>query len=68
MGVEVDRRKYEKALRPVQKLRAGVFTVIATIRLRKMEEQWRGVRETSAELGKLRAKHIKQGGVRRREG
>ena len=54
MGVDVDRRKYEKPLSPASKFRAGALVVIAAIRLRKLEEQWRGVREMGVELGKVK--------------
>jgi hypothetical protein len=59
MGVEVDKRKYEKELAPVQKFRAGVFVVIAAIRMSKLEQQWRGVRQMGEELKGARAKQSK---------
>jgi len=59
MGVEVDKRKYEKELAPVQKFRAGVFVVVAAIRMSKLEQQWRGVRQMGEELKGARAKQSK---------
>ena len=41
MGVQVPpRTKYERKLTPRNKFRAGVFTVIAAMRLSDMQEQW----------------------------
>jgi len=65
MGVEVDRRRYEKQLAPMQKFRAGVFVVMATLRMKKLEQQWRGVRQMGDELKGARARLGKQ--VRTRE-
>ena len=56
MGVMLDRSKYENKLRPVQKFRAGVFAVIAAIRMSNMEEQWRDARLIGEELKHARAK------------
>lgn len=54
MGVDVDRRKYEKPLRPVQKFRAGVFAIIAAIRMSNMERQWRQVKLVGEEIKLVR--------------
>jgi hypothetical protein len=59
MGVSVDKRKYEVALKPVQKFRAGVFAVIAAIRMSNMEEQWREARLLGEELKLVRARQSK---------
>lgn len=41
MGVSVPpREKYEKKLKPINKFRAGVYTVIAAMRLSDMQEEW----------------------------
>ncbi|KAI1609250.1 hypothetical protein EDD37DRAFT_640799 [Exophiala viscosa] len=56
MGVMLDRSKYNTKLRPVQKFRAGVFAVIAAIRMSNMEEQWRDARLIGEELKQARAK------------
>jgi hypothetical protein len=54
MGVEVDKTKYQQKLRPIQKFRAGVFAVIAAIRMSDMEEQWRNVKRIGEELQLVR--------------
>lgn len=54
MGVDVERRKHEAKLTPIQKLRAGVFCVIAASRLTKMGDQWRSVQEIGDELARKR--------------
>jgi hypothetical protein len=54
MGVSVDKRKYETKLKPVQKFRAGVFAVIAAIRMSNMEEQWREAKTLGEELKLVR--------------
>ena len=59
MGVEVDKKKYEKELAPVQKFRAGVFVVVAAIRMSKLEQKWRGLRQMGEELKGARAKQSK---------
>lgn len=59
MGVEVDKTKYQEKLKPIQKFRAGVYAVIATIRVSDMEEQWRGVKKIGEELQVVRAKQVK---------
>jgi hypothetical protein len=55
----VDKRKYEVKLKPVQKFRAGVFAVMAAIRMSNMEEQWRDARLLGEELKLLRARQAK---------
>lgn len=60
MGVTLDRSKYETKLRPVQKFRAGVFAVMAAIRMSNMEEQWRDARLIGEELKHARAKQANQ--------
>ncbi|RMD42304.1 hypothetical protein DV735_g2832, partial [Chaetothyriales sp. CBS 134920] len=50
MGIEIDKAKYQTRLKPIQKFRAGVFAVIAAIRMSDMEEQWRGVKKLGDEL------------------
>lgn len=67
MGVEADRKKYQKQLAPVQKLRAGVFAVIAAIRMSNMEEQWRGAKQIGEELKLQRAKQTKRSSWRVRD-
>ncbi|EXJ88888.1 hypothetical protein A1O3_01952 [Capronia epimyces CBS 606.96] len=59
MGVSLDSRKYEAKLKPVQKLRAGVFVVMAAIRMSNMEEQWRDARLVGEELKLVRARQTK---------
>ena len=59
MGVSLDKRKYETQLKPVQKFRAGVFTVIAAIRMSNMEEQWREAKLIGEELKLVRANQTK---------
>ncbi|KIW11024.1 hypothetical protein PV08_10323 [Exophiala spinifera] len=56
MGVSVDKAKYETRLRPVQKFRAGVFAVMAAIRMSNLEEQWRDARIIGDEVKLIRAK------------
>lgn len=63
MGVELspeDQRKIREKergnLTPKQKFRAGVFVVIAAMRMSEMEEQWRGVRLLGEEVNRARAK------------
>lgn len=50
MGIDVDRKKYEPKLSPIQKFRAGVYCVIAATRISNLEEQWRGARKIGDEL------------------
>jgi hypothetical protein len=57
MGIDVDRRKYEKPLRPIQKFRAGVFTIMAAIRMSNMERQWREVKLIGEDLKAVRSRH-----------
>jgi hypothetical protein len=59
MGVSLDARKYESPLKPVQRFRAGVFAVMAAIRMSNMEEQWRDARLMGDELRVIRAKQAK---------
>ncbi|ETI24982.1 hypothetical protein G647_04352 [Cladophialophora carrionii CBS 160.54] len=59
MGVSLDKRKYEVKLKPVQKFRAGVFMVIAAIRMSNMEEQWREAKLLGEELKLLRTRQAK---------
>ncbi|KAH0845852.1 putative spindle-pole body protein (Pcp1) [Fonsecaea pedrosoi] len=65
MGVSLDKRKYEVKLKPVQKLRAGVFAVIAAIRMSNMEEQWRDAKLLGEELKLIRTKQSRQRSIRR---
>ena len=58
MGVDVDRRKYEKPLRPIQKFRAGVFTIMAAIRMSNMERQWREVKLIGEDLKTVRSRQV----------
>ena len=59
MGVDVpDRRKYEKPLTSLQKFRAGVSVVIAIGRMQKLERQWRSIRDTGAELARVKKTHM----------
>jgi hypothetical protein len=58
MGVDVDRRKYEKPLRAVQKFRAGVFAVMAAIRMSNLERQWREVKLVGEDLRMVRSKVV----------
>lgn len=56
MGVDIPRReKYEKKLSPRQKFRAGVFTVIAAMRVSDLQEDWAGWKAVGEEL-KAKAK------------
>ena len=59
MGVSLDTHKYETKLRPVQKFRAGVFAVLAAIRMSNLEEQWRDARIIGEELKLVRTKQLK---------
>ncbi|KIX00772.1 uncharacterized protein Z518_09837 [Rhinocladiella mackenziei CBS 650.93] len=59
MGVSLDQRKYEVKLNPVQKFRAGVFAVIAAIRMSNMEERWRDAKLIGQELRLIRARQTK---------
>ena len=59
MGVGVDKAKYQEKLRPIQKFRAGVYTVIAAIRMSDMEEQWRGAKKIGEELQAVRRRQSK---------
>jgi hypothetical protein len=70
MGVELsarDQAKIKEAqtpkLTPRQKFRAGVYAVIAAMRLSEMEEQWRPVKEMGWEL-EMKRENL----VRRRSG
>lgn len=47
-------------LQPRQKLRAGILAVMASIRMRKLEQHWRGVRALGEELE--RQKNREKGG------
>lgn len=58
MGVNVDRRKYEKPLQPVQKFRAGVFAIIAAIRMSNMERQWREVKQIGEDLRVVKSRQV----------
>lgn len=58
MGIDVDRRKYEKPLRPIQKFRAGVFTIMAAIRMSNMERQWREVKLIGEDLKTIRSRQV----------
>lgn len=44
------REKYEKKLTPKQKFRAGVFTVIAAMRISELQEDWAGWKVVGEEL------------------
>ncbi|KAJ9603634.1 hypothetical protein H2200_011820 [Cladophialophora chaetospira] len=59
MGVSLDKRKYEVKLKPVQKFRAGVFAVIAAIRMSNMEEQWRDAKLLGEELKLIKTRQAK---------
>lgn len=59
MGVSLDKHKYETKLKPVQKFRAGVFAVIAAIRMSNMEEQWRDAKLLGEELRLARTRQVK---------
>lgn len=59
MGVSLDKRKYETKLKPVQKFRAGVFAVIAAIRMSNMEERWRDAKLLGEELRLSRTRQVK---------
>ncbi len=59
MGVSLDKRKYEVKLKPIQKFRAGVFAVIAAIRMSNMEEQWRDAKLLGEELKLIRTRQSK---------
>ena len=51
MGVQIPRReKYEKKLSPKQKFRAGVFTVIAAMRISNLQEDWAEWKAVGEEL------------------
>jgi hypothetical protein len=50
MGIDINRKKYEKPLSPKQKFRAGVYTVIAAMRLSDMQEDWQVWKKVGSEL------------------
>ena len=54
MGVDLNGKKYEKPLKPIQKFRAGIHCVIAAIRISNMEEQWREARKIGDEISRAR--------------
>ena len=60
MGAELsakDRAKVkDKTLTPKQKFRAGVFVIIAAMRMSEMEEQWREVRRIGEQVAAGREK------------
>lgn len=58
MGVDVDRRKYEKPLRPIQKFRAGAFAIMAAIRMSNMERQWREMKQVGQDLKMVRSRQV----------
>jgi hypothetical protein len=59
MGVSLDHHKYETKVRPIQKFRAGVFAVLAAIRMSNLEERWRDARMIGEELNLVRTKQLK---------
>ena len=65
MGVNVSREDQKKLqpkkLTPTQKFRAGVFVVIAAMRMSEMEEQWRGVRVIGEEVEGARERALAVG-------
>lgn len=56
----MNRQKYEKKLTPAQKFRAGVYCVIAAIRMSNLEEQWRDAKMIGDELRQTRKRQKKQ--------
>lgn len=58
MGVDVDRGKYKKPLRPVQKFRAGVLVVMAAIRMSNLERQWRECRLVGEDMRMLKSRQV----------
>ncbi|KAL8243866.1 hypothetical protein R6Q59_010124 [Mikania micrantha] len=56
MGVDMthQKSKFVKPLTPKQKLRAGVFVVVAALRMNRMEEQWRENRLLGENLKRLK--------------
>ena len=59
MGVSLDKRRYETPVKPIQKFRAGVFAIIAAIRMSNMEQQWREARLLGEELNLARTRQVK---------
>ncbi|KAK6364507.1 hypothetical protein LTS17_012130 [Exophiala oligosperma] len=59
MGVSLDKSRYETKMKPVQKFRAGVFAVMAAIRMSNLEEQWRDARIIGEEVKLTRAKQAR---------
>ena len=57
------REKYEKKLTPKQKFRAGVFTVIAAMRISDLQEDWASWKAVGEEL-KAKAAGSSSGGSR----
>lgn len=55
MGINIDRKKYEKSLSPARKFRAAVFCVIAASRMTKLGEQWKPARRIGDELARIKA-------------
>lgn len=54
MGIDIERKAYEKPLSPLQKLRAVTFSIIATSRLRKASVQWQSAKRIGDELARKR--------------
>ena len=54
MGVKAKRSSYETKLAPVNKLRAGIQTVIALARMSKMAQRWSGMKKMGDGLRKAR--------------
>lgn len=52
MGIDIERKAYEKPLSPAQKLRAVAFGIIATLRLRKASVQWQSAKQIGDELAR----------------
>lgn len=60
MGVDTERQK-SKFLKPLmakQKFRAGVFVVIAAIRMSRLEEQWREKKVLGEGLRQMKMKAV----------
>ena len=57
LGVKVSNKgRTASSLQPRHRLRAGVFAVIAGIRIRNLEQKWRGVKDLGDELRKQKNK------------
>ena len=68
MGVNIPpRAKYERKLTAVNKFRAGVYTVIAAMRLSSMQEEWSEWKGVGEKLKAAASAKRSAGGEEKRE-